>query len=106
MFLELFLIWCLKSGKCEGGGDLSNIAATIIGIVAGIALGGFINWVIYDRQQRTAEKQEKIERIEKLETKQEHILEKIQKFEENRDKMLNNILTLDRKIDTLLESSK
>jgi hypothetical protein len=34
------------------------------------------------------------------------ILEKIQLVEQNHDEMLNNILTLDKKIDTLLENKK
>jgi len=38
--------------------------------------------------------------------KQEHILEKVQAFEKKHEDMLNNILTLDKKIDSLLESKK
>jgi hypothetical protein len=39
-----------------------------------------------------------------LEEKHEFILEKIQLFEQNHDEMLNNILTLDKKINSLLEN--
>ncbi len=44
---------------------------------------------IYNRQQKTADKQDKIlQNIERLEIKQEHILEKVHEFEENHDEIL------------------
>ena len=42
--------------------------------------------------------------IKKLRDKQEHILEKIQIFEQNHDIILKDIFTLEKKIDSLLES--
>jgi hypothetical protein len=42
--------------------------------------------------------------IKELQDKQEHILEKIQTFEQNHDIILNDIFTLEKKIDSLLES--
>ena len=48
---------------------------------------------IYNRQQKTADKQDKIlQNIERLEIKQEHILEKVHEFEENHDEMLKTFL--------------
>jgi len=41
-------------------GDLSNTAATYIGIIAGFVLGGLISWWIYNRQEKTADKQQEI----------------------------------------------
>jgi Na+/glutamate symporter len=106
MLMELFLIWhCVDVANCQTGGDLSNIAATYIGIIAGFVLGGIISWWIYNRQEKTAVKQQEIlDHIVNLEEKHEHILEKIQLFEQNHDEMLNNILTLDKKINSLLEN--
>jgi Na+/glutamate symporter len=110
MLIELFLIWrCIDVANCQTGGDLSNIAATYIGIIAGFVLGGIISWWIYNRQEKTAVKQQEIlDHIVNLEEKHEHILEKhefilekIQLFEQNHDEMLNNILTLDTKINSL-----
>ncbi|MGH9981552.1 MAG: hypothetical protein ACRD6U_08360 [Nitrososphaeraceae archaeon] len=98
--------------NCQKAGDLSNIASTYIGIVAGFLLGGIISWWIYNRQEKTAGKEQEIlDHIVNLEEKHEHILEKhefilekIQIFEENHDEMLNNILTIDKKINSLLEN--
>ena len=45
MVLELFLnTGCRKAFHCKDFGDLSNIAATYIWIIAGFVLGGLISW--------------------------------------------------------------
>lgn len=115
MLIELFLIWhCIDVADCPNSGDLSNIAATYIGIVAGFVLGGIISWWIYNRQEKTAGKQQEIlDHIVDLEEKHEHILEKhelilekIQQFEQNHGEMLNNILRLDKKINSLIENKE
>lgn len=108
MEIGLFVNWlCVQAQHCKETGDISNVFATTLGIVVGLLIGGVISWWIYDRQQKTADKQDKtLNHVEELVIKQEKILVKIQAFEENHDKMLNNILTLDKKIDSLLESSK
>jgi hypothetical protein len=98
--------------NCQKGGDLSNIAATYIGIIAGFVLAGIISWWIYNRQEKTAGKQHEIldhivnlgEKHEHILEKHEFILEKIQIFEQNHEEMLNNILTIDKKINSLLEN--
>jgi len=96
---------CVDIANCKDGGDLSNIAATYIGIIAGFVLGGIISWWIYNRQEKTAvQQQEILDHIANLEEKHELILENIQTVEQNHDEMLNNILTLNKKIDSLLEN--
>lgn len=108
MEIGLFVNWlCVQAQHCKEARDISNVFATILGIVVGLLIGGVISWQIYDRQQKTADKQDKtLNHVEELVIKQKKILEKIQAFEENHDKMLNNVFTLDKKIDSLLESSK
>ena len=113
MLLEIFIMWgCVDLKDCFSAGDLSNIASTYIGIIIGALLGGLISWLIYNRQEKTAVIQKDIQdHILNLEEKHEisvekhvNILEKIQIVEQNHDEMLNNILTLDKKINSLLES--
>jgi Na+/glutamate symporter len=108
MDIGLFVNWlCVEAQHCDKIGDISNVFSTILGTVVGLLIGGVISWWIYNRQQKTADKQDKtLKHVEELEIKQEHILEKIQAFEEKHEVMLNNILTLDKKIDSLLESKK
>ena len=112
MVLELFLNWgCIEAFDCKEFGDLSNIAATYIGIVAGFVLGGLVSWWIYNRQEKTTVKQQEIlDHIVNLEEKHENmqknmnLFQKRYKWEHNHEEMLKNILTLDKKIDLLLEN--
>ncbi|MGZ5500744.1 MAG: hypothetical protein ACXWEW_06310 [Nitrososphaeraceae archaeon] len=68
------------SKDCTGGGDLSNIAATYIGIIIGAVIGAIISWWIYNRQQKTADEQEKIlKQIEVLEEKNRKLKDKSEK---------------------------
>ena len=106
MLLEIFIMWgCVDLKDCSAGGDLSNIASTYIGIIIGAFIGGFISWLIYNRQEKISKTQDTmLSGIKELQDKQEHILEKIQTFEQNHDIILNDIFTLEKKIDSLLES--
>ena len=61
MLIELFLMWhCVDVADCQKGGDLSNIAATYIGIIAGFVLGVVVSWWRYNSQEKTAVKQNEI----------------------------------------------
>jgi len=43
--LELFLnLGCIEAFDCKEFGDLSNIASTYIGIVAGFVSGVLVSW--------------------------------------------------------------
>src|SRR5687768_6305676 len=110
MLMELFLIWhCVDVANCHKAGDLSIIDSIYIVIVAGFLLGSIISWWIYNRQEKTAGKEQEIlDHIVNLEEKHEHVLEKhelvlekIQIVEQNHEEMLNNILTIDKKINSL-----
>lgn len=102
MVLDLFLnLGCIDVLYCKEGGDLSNIAATYIGIIAGFVLGVVVSWQIYNRQGKTAVKQKEIlDHITDLEEAHKVILEKVQIFEQNHDEILKNIFTLDTKINS------
>jgi uncharacterized membrane-anchored protein YhcB (DUF1043 family) len=104
MVLEIFIMWgCVDLKDCFSAGDLSNIASTYIGIIIGALIGGFISWLIYNRQEKTAVIQKEIQgHILHLEEKHEIILEKIQIVEQNHEEMLKNIFTLNKKINSFL----
>jgi hypothetical protein len=98
-------VGCIDLKDSSSAGDLSNIASTYIGIIRGALLGGLISWLIYNRQEKISQTQDTMLNSNKrLHDKQEHILEKIQIFEQNHDIILKDIFTLEKKIDSLLES--
>jgi hypothetical protein len=79
MRLELFLnLGCIDVFDCQKGGDLSNIAATYIGIIAEFVLGVVVSWWRYNSQEKTAVKQNEIlTHITELEEVHKLILKKI-----------------------------
>lgn len=99
MMLELFLnLGCIETFDCKEFGDLSNIASTYIGIVAGFVSGVLVSWWIYNRQEKTAVKQQEIlDHIVNLEEKNEHILEKHELILEKIDKLFNINFVADQK---------
>jgi hypothetical protein len=72
---------CADLKDCFSAGDLSNIASTYIGIIIGALIGGFISWLIYNRQEKTSVIQKEIQgHILNLEEKHEISLEKHRKY--------------------------
>ena len=105
MVIELLLNWeCFKYLGCIVGEDLTNTAATYVGIIIGAILGAGISMLIYMRQRKTIEEQDKILKYIENWNKIRTILIHIQTFEENHErmlenhnKMLNNFSTLNKK---------
>jgi len=61
--------------------------------------------LIYNRQEKISKTQDTmLSGIKKLQDKTRTYLEKIQTFEQNHEIRLNDIFTLEKKIDSLLES--
>jgi hypothetical protein len=64
MIIELLLNWeCFKYLGCIVGEDLINTAAMYIDIIIGALLGASISMLIYMRQRKTTEEQDKIQNI-------------------------------------------
>jgi hypothetical protein len=105
MVIELLLNWeCFKYLGCIVGEDLTNTAATYVGIIIGAILGAGISMLIYMRQRKTIEEQDKILKYIENWNKIRTIIIHIQTFEENHErmlenhnKMLNNFSTLNKK---------
>ena len=87
--------------SCPESLDMSNASSTWIGIIIGALIGGIITWWVYNRQNKTSKKQEEIiENINKLVEAMKH-QEEIHRA--HQDKVLDKILSLDNKIDSILE---
>ena len=105
MAIELLLIWeCFYYIGCKSGLDLTNTAATYIGIIMGTIIALGISWFIYYRQKKTSQQQDNLlSHIKEIEEKHALLLNRIELFEEHNNKLLNNIFRLEKKIDSLLE---
>ena len=82
--------------------DMSNASSTYIGLVAGAAIGGVISWWIYNRQNKTSNKQDHIlNHIERIERKNGEILTHLETYAKHHDLVLNKILLLNQSIEAL-----
>lgn len=79
--------------------DMTNASSTYLGIIIGAAIGAAVSWWIYNRQQKTSDRQDHlIARIKDLEETHNRLLKKIEKIDEGNDAALKKILELDSKI--------
>jgi len=75
MWLSILAIWGCIPELTKDCIDMTNSSSTYLGIVGGAAIGAVISWWIYNRQKKTSRKQDDIlRRIEKVETKNRHII--------------------------------
>ena len=71
-------------------GDISNAWSTWVGLFVGAAMGAVITWWVYYRQKKISEKQDEL-------------LNHIADLEEHNKTILNKILSLEVKIEAMLE---
>jgi multidrug transporter EmrE-like cation transporter len=72
-------------------GDISNAWSTWVGLFVGAAMGALITWWVYYRQKKISEKQDEL-------------LNHIADLEEHNKTILNKILSLEEKIEAMLEA--
>jgi Na+/glutamate symporter len=83
--------------------DMTNASSTYLGVIIGAAIGGAVSWWIYNRQQKTSDRQDHLmAKIKDLEEKHSRLLKKIEKMDEGNDVALKKLLELDSKIGDLL----
>ena len=83
--------------------DMTNASSTYLGIVVGAIVGGIISWWIYNRQEKTSEKQDlTLSQIKELNERHDRILKKIEQYDRMHNSTLNAILELDKKIEHIL----
>lgn len=86
--------------------DMTNASSTYLGILVGAVIGGLVSWWIYNRQQKTSEKQDHVvNRIRELEERHDRILKAIEKIDERNNAMLNALVELDKRITKSLDDS-
>ena len=87
--------------------DMTNASSTYLSLGLGAIIGAVISWWIYNMQKKTSMKQdETLRRINQLEESHDKVLKSIQYFQQHQEKLLSKILSLEGKIDTIVEANK
>jgi hypothetical protein len=84
--------------------DMTNASSTYLGIAVGAVIGGIISWWIYNRQEKTSEKQDlTLTHIKGLDERHDRILKRLEQSDKRHDSTLNAILDLNKKIEYIIE---
>jgi hypothetical protein len=87
--------------------DITNASSTHLSIVLGAIVEALISWWVFKIQEKTTAKQdETLPRIDDLEESHDRALKSIQHFQQHQERLLNKIVSLEDKIDTLVEAHK
>jgi hypothetical protein len=87
--------------------DMTNASSTYLGIALGAIVGGLISWWVYKIQKKnTAKQDETLQRINDLEESHDRVLKSIQHFQQHQEGILKKVLSLEGKIDAMIESNK
>lgn len=99
MIAAILALWGCIPEITQDCQDMTNSSSTYIGILVGAVIGALISWWIYNRQQKTSEKQDSvINRIRELEERHDHILKKIEKLDESNNVLLDALLRMEKKV--------
>jgi uncharacterized membrane-anchored protein YhcB (DUF1043 family) len=86
---------------------MTNASSTYLSIAIGAVVGMFISWLVYALQKKSTVKQdENLKRLKELDERHDNILNLIQHFQKHQEKLLEQILSLDKKIDSVIERKK
>ena len=87
--------------------DMTNAGSTYLGIIIGAIIGAIISWWIYNRQKKISIEQDNLlSHIKDLEENNELILQRMEYYQEKHDKLLKSLLSLEKKIDSVLENNE
>ena len=104
MILPIHVIWGCVPEISRGCVDMTNASSTYLSIAIGAVVGTLISLWIYKIQKNTTIKQEEtLRRITDLEESHDKVLKSIEQFQNHQERVLSEILSLDRKIDAIIE---
>jgi hypothetical protein len=107
MLFPILAVWGCIPEITKGCVDMTNASSTYLSIALGAIVAALISWWIYNIQKKTTIKQdETLKRINDLEESHIRVLKSIQRFQEHQDRLLNKILSLDKKIDAIIEKQE
>ena len=107
MILQVLALWGCMPEITRGCMDMTNASSTYLSIVLGAIVGGLIAWWVYKIQRNTTAKQdETLRRIDDLEESHDRVLKSIQQFQQHQERLLNQILSLENKINAMIDANK
>jgi hypothetical protein len=107
MLFPALALWGCMPELTKNCVDMTNASSTYLSLGLGAIIGAIISWWIYNTQKKTSVKQdETLRRINELEESHDKVLKSIQHFQQHQEKLLSKILSLDQKIDAMIDSDK
>lgn len=107
MLLSALALWGCVPELTKNCVDMTNASSMYVSLGLGAIIGAVISWWIYNIQKKTSMKQdETLRRINELDESHDRVLKSIQNFQQHQEKLLNKILSLDKKIDTIVDTDK
>jgi hypothetical protein len=104
MILPIHVIWGCVPEITRGCVDMTNASSTYLSIAIGAVVGTLISLWVYKIQKNTTIKQEEtLRRITDLEESHDKVLKSIEQFQNHQERVLSEILSLDRKIEAIIE---
>jgi hypothetical protein len=96
--------WGCTPEITKGCIDMTNASSTYLSIAIGAVVGALISWLVYALQKKSAAKQdENLKKLKELDERHDTILKLIQDFQKHQEDLLQQILSLDKKIDSIIE---
>lgn len=96
--------WGCTPEITKGCTDMTNASSTYLSIAVGAVVGALITWLVYALQKKSTIKQdENLKRLKELDERHDNILNLIQHFQKHQEKLLEQILSMDKKIDSVIE---
>lgn len=87
--------------------DMTNASSTYLSIAIGAVVGALVSWWLYKIQKNTSIKQEETLRLIKdIEESHDKVLKSIEQFQNHQERVLSEILSLDKKIDAIIEEKE
>jgi uncharacterized membrane protein len=104
MILPILAVWGCMTEITKGCMDMTNASSTYLSIAIGAVVGALVSWWLYKIQKNTSIKQEETLRLIKdIEESHDKVLKSIEQFQNHQERVLSEILSLDKKIDAILE---
>ncbi|CAN5560268.1 hypothetical protein BH18THE2_BH18THE2_18220 [soil metagenome] len=107
MILPILAVWGCMPEITKVCMDMTNASSTYLSIAIGAVVGALVSWWLYKIQKNTSIKQEETLRLIKdIEESHDKVLKSIEQFQNHQERVLSEILSLDKKIDAIIEEKE